>query len=111
MRGYFSPMVVLANERSTSDAEVFPDGFRTLKLGKIVGVTTYGAVIGTGAHRLMDGSQIRTPSSGLWNVDGTNLENYGVRPDVYVDNRPEDYFAGRDRQLERAVEVLREQMK
>ena len=55
--------------------------------------------------------KIRTPSSGLWNVDGTNLENYGVRPDVYVDNRPEDYFAGRDRQLERAVDVLREQMK
>jgi tricorn protease len=104
--GFFGPMVVLANERSTSDAEVFPDGFRTLKLGKVVGVTTYGAVIGTGAYTLMDGSVIRTPSSGLWNVNGTNLENYGVPPDVYVDNTPQDFLQGRDAQLEKAIELL-----
>lgn len=111
LRGFFGPMVVLANERSTSDAEVFPDGFRTLKLGKVVGVTTYGAVIGTGAYSLMDGSSIRTPSSGLWNINGTNLENYGVPPDVYVDNTPEDFLQGRDAQLEKALEVLREELK
>jgi tricorn protease len=110
LRGFFGPMVVMQNERSTSDAEVFPDGFRTLKLGKVVGVTTYGAVIGTGAYTLMDGSSIRVPGSGLWNVNGTNLENYGVPPDVYVDNTPEDYFRGRDVQLERAVEVLQQQL-
>jgi tricorn protease len=103
-------MVVLANERSTSDAEVFPDGFRTLKLGKVVGVTTYGAVIGTGAYLLMDGSTIRTPSFGLWNIKGTNLENYGVPPDVYVDNAPADFFAGRDAQLEKALDVLRAEL-
>jgi tricorn protease len=106
-RGFFGPMVVMENERSTSDAEVFPDGFRTLGLGKVVGVTTYGAVIGTGAHRLMDGSTIRTPGVGLWNVKGYNLENYGVPPDVYVDNTPEDFLHGRDAQLEKAVEVLK----
>jgi tricorn protease len=109
-RGFFGPMVVLQNERSTSDAEVFPAGFRQLKLGKTVGVTTYGAVIGTGAFRLMDGSQIRTPGTGLWDVGGQNLENYGVPPDVEVDNRPEDFFAGRDSQLEKAVEVLRAEL-
>lgn len=111
LRGFFGPMVVMANERSTSDAEVFPDGFRTLKLGKVVGVTTYGAVIGTGSYQMMDGSSIRTPSSGLWNVNGTNLENYGVPPDVYVDNTPADFLKGRDAQLEKAVEVLRGEMK
>jgi tricorn protease len=110
LRGFFGPMVVMENERSTSDAEVFPDGFRTLKLGKVVGVTTYGAVIGTGAYQLMDGSTIRTPGSGLWNVNGTNLENYGVPPDVYVDNTPSDFLKGRDAQLEKAVEVLRESL-
>jgi tricorn protease len=110
LRGFFGPMVVMQNERSTSDAEVFPDGFRTLKLGKIVGMTTYGAVIGTGAYQLMDGSSIRTPGSGLWNVSGQNLENYGVPPDVYVDNTPEDFLKGRDAQLERAVAVLKEEM-
>jgi len=111
LRGFFGPMVVMENERSTSDAEVFPDGFRTLKLGKVVGVTTYGAVIGTGAYTLMDGSTIRTPGSGLWNVNGTNLENYGVPPDVYVDNTPDDYTKGRDAQIEKAVEVLQEELK
>ena len=110
LRGFFGPMVVMANERSTSDAEVFPDGFRTLKLGKVVGVTTYGAVIGTGAYPLMDGSVIRTPSTGLWNLSGTNLENNGVRPDVYIDNTPEDFLRGRDAQLERAIEVLHEEL-
>ncbi|MFL5242894.1 MAG: S41 family peptidase [Gemmataceae bacterium] len=110
LRGFFGPMVVMENERSTSDAEVFPDGFKTLKLGKVVGVTTYGAVIGTGSYTLMDGSTIRTPGTGLWNVSNTNLENYGVPPDVYVDNTPEDFLKGRDAQIEKAVEVLKEEL-
>jgi len=110
-RAYFGPIVVMENERSTSDAEVFPDGIRTLKLGKVVGVTTYGAVIGTGAYRLLDGSSIRTPGTGLWNVGGQNLENYGVPPDVYVDNTPADFLKGRDAQIEKAVEVLKEEIK
>ena len=111
LRAFFGPLVVMQNERSTSDAEVFPDGVRTLKLGKVVGVTTYGAVIGTGSYTLMDGSAIRTPGSGLWNVNGTNLENYGVPPDVYVDNTPADFLAGMDAQLKKAVEVLQEELK
>ena len=110
-QAFFGPMVVMENERSTSDAEVFPDGFRTLGLGKVVGKTTYGAVIGTGAYRLLDGSSVRTPGTGLWNVKGYNLENYGVPPDVDVDNTPEDFLAGRDAQLEKAVEVLKGEIK
>ncbi|HXB21999.1 MAG TPA: S41 family peptidase [Candidatus Solibacter sp.] len=108
---FFGPMVVMENERSTSDAEVFPDGFRTLGLGKVVGKTTYGAVIGTGAYRLLDGSTIRTPATGLYSVKGYNLENYGVPPDVDVDNTPEDFLLGRDAQLEKAVQVLQEQLR
>ena len=111
LRAFFGPMVVMQNERSTSDAEVFPQGFKDLKLGKVVGVTTYGAVIGTGSYSLMDGSTIRTPSNGLWTMRDINLENYGVKPDVYVDNTPEDYLAGHDPQLERAVQVLQEELK
>jgi tricorn protease len=110
-RAFFGPMVVMQNERSTSDAEVFPDGFRTLGLGKTVGVTTYGAVIGTGAYRLMDGSMLRTPGTGLWSISGQNLENYGVPPDVWVDNTPADWAAGRDAQVEKAVQVLKEELK
>ena len=72
----------MQNERSASDAEMFPAGFKALGLGKVVGVPTMGAVIGTGSYTLLDGSAIRTPGSGVWTVDGENMENYGVPPDV-----------------------------
>ena len=110
-RAFFGPVVVMQNERSFSDAEVFPDGFHSLGLGKTVGVNTNGSVIGTGAFRLMDGSTVRTPGTGLWNVSGQNLENYGVPADVYVDNTPADFLAGRDAQLEKAVQVLEDELK
>jgi tricorn protease len=100
-------MVVMQNERSASDAEMFPAGFKALGLGKVIGVTTMGAVIGTGAATLLDGSTIRTPGSGVWTTTGDNMENFGVPPDVYVDNTPEDFLKSRDAQLEKAVEVLK----
>ena len=106
-RAYFGPIAVMQNERSFSDAEVFPDGIRRLGLGKTVGVNTNGSVIGTGAFRLLDGSSVRTPGTGLWDVSGQNLENYGVPADVWVDNTPPDFFAGRDAQLEKAVQILK----
>lgn len=109
-QAFFGPMVVLQNERSASNAEMFPEGFRTLGLGKIVGVTTYGAVIGTGSYRLLDGSALRTPGIGVYTAKGKNFENYGVPPDVSVDNTPADFLAGHDRQIEKAVEVLRGEM-
>jgi tricorn protease len=67
-----------------------------------------GAVIGTGSYSLIDGSTVRTPGVGVFLADAkhTNMENYGVQPDILVDNKPEDYLAGRDRQLEAAVDEL-----
>ena len=59
----------------------------------------------------MDGSSIRTPGIGVFTAKGESLENYGVQPDVRVDNTPEDFLSGRDRQIERAVEGLRAEMK
>ncbi len=110
-QAYLGQMVVLQNERSASDAEMFPDGFRQLGLGKVVGVPTMGAVIGTGSFTLMDGSVLRTPGSGVSNaVTGQNLENYGVPPDIYVDNTPADFLTHHDRQVEKAIEVLKSQM-
>jgi tricorn protease len=66
-----------------------------------------GAVIGTGSATLLDGSTIRTPGSGVYTATGENMENFGVPPDVYVDNTPEDFLKRRDAQLEKAVEVLK----
>jgi tricorn protease len=110
-QAFFGPMVVLQNERSASDAEMFPDGFRSLGLGKVIGVPTMGAVIGTGSFTLLDGSALRTPGSGVFTARGENMENYGVQPDVVVDNTPADFLTGHDRQVEKAIEVLRSEMK
>jgi tricorn protease len=109
-QNFYGPMVVMQNERSASDAEMFPAGFKALGLGKVVGVPTMGAVIGTGSYTLLDGSAIRTPGSGVWTSTGQNMENFGVPPDVYVDNLPGDFVKGRDMQVEKAVEVLKEQL-
>jgi tricorn protease len=106
-QNFYGPMVVMQNERSASDAEMFPAGFKALGLGKVIGVPTMGAVIGTGSYTLLDGSTIRTPGSGVWMVTGENMENYGVPPDVLIDNTPADFIAGRDAQIEKAVEVLK----
>jgi tricorn protease len=111
-RGYFGPKIVLQNWRSASNAEMFPAGFRALGLGKLVGTPTMGAVIGTGSYSLIDGSTVRTPQVGVFLGDTgrTNMENYGVQPDFFVDNTPEDNLAGRDRQLEVGVAELMKQL-
>jgi tricorn protease len=110
-QNFYGPMVVMQNERSASDAEMFPAGFRALGLGKVIGVPTMGAVIGTGSYTLLDGSAIRTPGTGVWiTKDGQNMENFGVPPDVMVHNTPADHLQKRDAQIEKAVEVLRQEL-
>src|SRR5436190_8993936 len=111
--GYFGPKVVLQNWRSASNAEMFPAGFRALGLGKTVGTPTMGAVIGTGSYSLIDGSTVRTPGVGVFLADQkrTNMENYGVQPDIAVENTPEDNLAGHDRQLETAVQEVMKDLK
>jgi tricorn protease len=103
------PTIVLINEASISNAEAFPWGYKTLRLGRVVGVPTYGAVIGTGGTDLIDGSLLRLPGIGAYTLDGIDLENNGCPPDIYVENTPADVLANRDRQLERAVAELLKQ--
>ena len=109
-QNFYGPMVVMQNERSASDAEMFPAGFRALGLGKVIGVPTMGAVIGTGSYTLLDGSAIRTPGTGVWTSTGQNMENYGVPPDVLVDNTPTDFARRRDAQIDKAVDVLKAEL-
>lgn len=105
------PKVMLINARSGSDSEVTPMGFRDLGLGRIVGNPTAAAVIATGSYPLINGGSIRTPGSLVVTYDperpnnyGINLENYGVAPDVFVENTPEDELKGFDRELKAAVD-------
>ena len=106
VRAFTKSVVLLINQESYSDAEIFPAGFRSLKLGKIVGVSTPGYVIGTYSGRLVDGTTYRLPMWGWYTNEGKNMENLGIPPDITVENKPEDIAANRDRQLETAVQTL-----
>jgi tricorn protease len=100
------PAACLINQFSFSNAEIFAEGFRRMKLGPIIGEATAGGVIGTGAYRLWDGGTIRMPGSGAFAIDGENLERNGRKPDIEVLRDPQAESAGKDVQLERAVAEL-----
>lgn len=104
-RKWTKPSAVLINNRSYSDAEIFPAAYRQLGYGKVVGQPTGGMVIGTMETRLIDGSSFRLPRTGVFTARGVNMEKEGVVPDVAVDAQPEDLAKGIDAQLKRAVEV------
>ncbi len=97
------PIVLLTNERSYSDGEIFPLGFKQLRLGRIVGMPTFGAVIGTNDVELIDGTGFRVPGTGWYRLDGRNLENDPVTPHVRVPSVPEENLRGADIQLETGV--------
>ncbi len=105
-RKWTRPLVLLINNRSYSDAEIFPSAFRTWGLGKLVGQETAGQVIGTINVQLIDGSTFRTPRTGVRTIKGVNMEKAGVTPDVEVLDHPDDLARGADAQLDRAVGVL-----
>jgi tricorn protease len=97
---------VLINNRSYSDAEIFPSAYRALGYGKVVGQPTGGLVIGTSETALIDGSVFRLPRTGVFTNKGVNMEREGVMPDVVVDASPEDLVKGNDPQLKKAVDVV-----
>ena len=107
-RRWTKPVVLIINNRSFSDAEIFPNAFRTLGLGKLVGQATGGHVIGTREIKLIDGSSFRTPRIGVITAKGVNMDTQGVFPDVAVEAQPDQLARGRDMQLERAVGVLQQ---
>lgn len=105
------PIVLLINEQSLSDAEMTSQGFKSLKLGKIIGNGTYRWIIFTSGTALVDGSTIRLPSWGCYTLEGRDLEINGVQPDIQVINNFEDKINGRDPQIDRAVEEIMQQLK
>lgn len=100
------PVVLLVDERTSSDAEILAHGFRELGVGEIIGVTTHGAVIGTEKQRLLDGSTLSIPTVGWFTLAGQNLENRGVSPDVAVPLDLTSADKGEDNQLQQAIERL-----
>lgn len=100
------PIIVMMDQTSFSNAEMFPEAMRARKLARLVGVRTPGYVIYTNGFPLVDGTSARMPGSGVWRVDGTNTENNGVKPDFEVFITPEQFFGGQDPQLEKAIQLL-----
>ena len=98
--------VVMAAENSYSNAEMFPAAMKDAKLATLVGMPTPGYVIWTGGFQLVDGTSARMPGSGSYRLDGTPLEDNGQSPDYEVDLTPDEFYAGKDPQLDKAIEVL-----
>jgi tricorn protease len=109
-RKWTKPVILLINNRSYSDAEIFPNAFKTLGLGKLVGQPTGGMVIGTGSTKLIDGSTFRIPRIGVYTNLGVDMDTVGVAPDIFVEPMPDDLKKGIDAQLQKAVEVILKDM-
>ncbi|NDH04375.1 PDZ domain-containing protein, partial [bacterium] len=105
-RKWTKPIILLINNRSYSDAEIFPNAFKTLGIGKLVGQPTGGMVIGTGTAKLIDGSTFRIPRIGVYTNRGVDMDTVGVSPDILVEPSPDQLKKGIDIQLQKAVEVI-----
>lgn len=105
------PIILLINEQSLSDAEMTAQGFKSLKLGTIMGNGTYRWIIFTSGVGLVDGSSVRMPAWGCYSLDGKDLEMTGVQPDIEVLNTFTDKLNGNDPQLDRAIEELMKKIK
>ena len=99
------PVVLVANEYSGSDGDIINAAAKSVGLGPVVGVRTWGGVVGIdGRFDLVDGTMVTQPRYAFW-VDGPGwaIENHGVDPDIEVIHDPADYFSESDPQLDRAV--------
>ncbi|MBN8691536.1 MAG: PD40 domain-containing protein [Armatimonadetes bacterium] len=106
------PTVLMTNQFSASNAEILSEGYRQMKIGKVVGEATGGNVLTIGGqYGLWDGGGVQIPFIGIFTVNGESLEGIGRRTDVDVRYDPNAWIAGRDNQLERAVQELMKSVK
>jgi tricorn protease len=106
------PKVMLVNEVAGSGGDLLPWMFRKFGLGKLIGKRTWGGLVGIlGFPVLMDGGMVTAPNLAIWTEDGWVVENQGVPPDIEVEQWPAQVAAGHDPQLEKAIEVVMEELK
>ncbi len=106
------PKVMLINQYSSSGGDAFPYFFRQKNLGVIIGTRTWGGLVGMSTNAiLVDGGYIRIPRFGIYNQNGEwIIEGIGVYPDIEIVDTPHEVAQGKDPSLEKAVEVLMEQL-
>ncbi len=107
------PKVLLVNGYSASDGDLFPYQFKKLKLGKIIGTRTWGGVVGIrGSLPFVDGGDLRKPEFAPFDTEGHwAIEGHGVDPDIVIENDPAKEYAGEDQQLEKAIEIILQELK
>jgi tricorn protease len=111
---HLGPKVTLMDKYSASDGDLFPYRFQVLELGKTIGTRSWGGVVGySGAQPLIDGGSLITPSFGPYAKDGSGfvIEGEGVTPDIIVENNPATLYEGQDDQMDKAIEVILEEIK
>ena len=107
------PKVLLINQYSASDGDIFPYRFRKNKLGTIIGKRSWGGVVGINASLpFLDGGYLEKPEFGPYSPEGNwVIEGHGVDPDIVLENDPAHQYDGIDDQLNKAIEVIMEDLK
>jgi tricorn protease len=107
------PKILLVDSYSASDGDLFPYQFKYHRLGKIVGTRTWGGVVGIrGSLPIIDGGSLNIPEFAHLDAEGKQfiIEGHGIEPDIVVDNDPAKEYAGEDRQLDRAIELILQEL-
>jgi tricorn protease len=109
----FGPKAMIINQSAGSGGDAMPWYFRKANLGTLVGVRTWGGLVGIGGYpTLIDGGIVTAPRYAIYGLKGDwEVEGHGVAPDVEVQELPKDVAAGHDLQLERAVSIVLQQLK
>lgn len=106
------PKVMLIDETAGSGGDYLPYLFREAKLGTIVGKRTWGGLVGVlGYPQFIDGGVVTAPNVAYFDDKGFGIENVGTPPDVEVEQWPAQIISGRDPQLEKAIEIILEELK
>jgi tricorn protease len=108
------PKVLLIDEFSASDGDIVGYRFKQYKLGTVIGKRSWGGVVGIrGSLPLLDGGFLNKPEFSRYDIGGKEwiMEGHGVDPDLVVDNDPAKEFAGEDQQLDKAIQVLLDELK
>jgi tricorn protease len=107
------PIVVICNEYDGSDGEAFLEHFRARKLGTVIGVPTWGGLVGiVNRQPTIDNGAVEQSNNAFYGREGKWwIENHGFDPDILLDNDPASATAGKDMQLDKAIGVLKQQIK
>ncbi len=109
----YGPKVMIINEMAGSGGDALPWYFRKAGIGPLIGKRTWGGLVGIGGYpELLDGGRVTAPRAALYGLNGDwEVENHGVPPDYDVDLDPAAFRQGKDAQLEKAIEVVMQQLK